>query len=1053
MVLQVRISTSARGTLKYFRESLIVGDYLSADAVTASTWQGEAAKRLGIHDEVVTDNAFAAVIVGADPRHLAQDFKKRLNDFRYGRTEKLELHRQERLIQRVKSNRTPGIEFTFSMPKGASLLYATGDMQVLEAFQAAIQATMREVERHAQTRVRTGGRNDNRHTHNLLWAGFTHETSRPVLNPDGDVTVDPHLHCHVYVPNLTYDEAEQRWKSTKFRGLSFRADYFQSFFEAHAAREMQKRGFEVSRRGTTWEVVQITPELAAQFSRRTQQVEDRARELGITSDKVKGELAAQTRVEKDLGKDVDWRDQTDQRLGPQTFRKLRTLSKTAETRGPQPRLSAEERAEAAEEAVEWALQRRLEQRSTTTDHAIKGDAMRYTAGVCLPEDIDRAYAARAALVAGHVDDIGQRRVTTEALVIEERHMLKLVRDGQNEHTTPLVPAPRISKALYTAFKEGPEQLAACLHVFSSRDFVTLIRGQAGTGKSFLLTEFTRELGRHGIHPVALAPTAAASRGALREAGLEDANTLAKFLGPSEEGKTLRAQAKGGLIILDEAGIASVPQMRRLLKTAKDLNARVLLVGDTRQLTSVERGDALRLLEEKAGLVPAELTHIRRQTEPRYRKIVQKMAQGKTVDALKLADAVGFVQERERDDIPKAIAQLVAEHRENGKSVMVVSPIHAEGRVVSDAIRAELQARKLVGKDKATVSVLRQINHVQADLRDAPYTLMPDDIAVMRRDDRERKLAAGERLVAKMDKRGEVHLHRETESGKAGRRVAAGLHPQAFAVYRQHEIPLAVGDTVRALEAMEDNGVMRGDVATVKTINRRQKTLTLEIGKKEAVVPLDSQKLDHGYYSTPHGAQGLSVDASIVLANGHALRALPREALYVAISRGREKLTIFTDSKAQLAEHAKHSLAQTFAVDVAGQAFWEKRHREIVREAEDHADEAKSNKPGWKAWVVDRARQIMGQSQTSATDHGTSDQQRKTAIEQAAWKQVREEKRAAAAKARSKARIADQHEALGERIAQRAQAARKAARPTPALVTATGKLNPKAEADTGIDAGD
>ena len=80
------------------------------------------------------------------------------------------------------------------MPKSVSLLYAmSGDQDILEAFRAAVDETMREIETEMKTRVRKDGQNDDRTTGNMVWAEFIHTTSRPV-----DGMPDPQLHAHVF---------------------------------------------------------------------------------------------------------------------------------------------------------------------------------------------------------------------------------------------------------------------------------------------------------------------------------------------------------------------------------------------------------------------------------------------------------------------------------------------------------------------------------------------------------------------------------------------------------------------------------------------------------------------------------------------------------------------------------------------------------------------------------------------------------------------------------------------------------------------------------------
>ncbi len=111
------------------------------------------------------------------------------------------------LTARTKSDRTVGYDFNFHVPKSVSLLYATTrDERLLDAFRDAVDGTMHDIEAEMATRVRKGGKNENRVTGNMAWGEFVHFTSRPV-----DGIPDPHLHAHCFVFNTTFDDKEQSW--------------------------------------------------------------------------------------------------------------------------------------------------------------------------------------------------------------------------------------------------------------------------------------------------------------------------------------------------------------------------------------------------------------------------------------------------------------------------------------------------------------------------------------------------------------------------------------------------------------------------------------------------------------------------------------------------------------------------------------------------------------------------------------------------------------------------------------------------------------------------
>ena len=81
---------------------------------------------------------------------------------------------------RMRSKRTVGYHFIFSVSKSVSLLHAmSGDHAFVDAFRAAVDETMGEMEGEMKTRVRKGRQDIYRTTGNMVWAEFIHTTSSP----------------------------------------------------------------------------------------------------------------------------------------------------------------------------------------------------------------------------------------------------------------------------------------------------------------------------------------------------------------------------------------------------------------------------------------------------------------------------------------------------------------------------------------------------------------------------------------------------------------------------------------------------------------------------------------------------------------------------------------------------------------------------------------------------------------------------------------------------------------------------------------------------------
>ena len=93
-----------------------------------------------------------------------------------------------------------------------------------------------------------------------------------------------------------------------------------------------------------------------------------------------------------------------------------------------------------------------------------------------------------------------------------------------------------------------------------------------------------------------------------------------------------------VLVVDEAGMVGTRQLRELLDHAAAARAKVVLVGDARQLPAIEAGAPFRALQDRLGA--AGLEDIRRQREPWARDVVRDLAEGRAERALGELDGAG-----------------------------------------------------------------------------------------------------------------------------------------------------------------------------------------------------------------------------------------------------------------------------------------------------------------------------------------------------------------------------------------------------------------------------
>ena len=834
-MIRITQQDSARDAKRYYATA----DYYSEGQELIGAWGGKGASRLGLSG-MVDQFSF-----------------ERLCDNLHPTTGKA-------LTVRTRASRTVGYDFTFSVPKSVSLLYAmSGDQDILGAFRGAVDETMREMEAEMKTRVRKKGQDSDRTTGNMAWAEFIHTTSRPV-----DGLPDPQLHAHVFVFNTTWDQDEERWKAGQFRDLKRDAPYFQAAFRVRLANRLQDLGFGIQRKRDDFEIAGIKADVLKRFSRRTALIEQLAEEKGITNPDWKAELGAETREKKGKALSMDeLRKQWDTRLSDKERQTLAAVHRR-ETKPARP--------EPGEgKSVDHAIEHCYVREAVVPERKLVTEALKRGIGAVTVEGVAREVAKRP-LIRSEV--AGREMATTKEMLALERKLVAFARDGRGRHRPLGDPSRPCSRDW---FNEG--QKNAVRHVLGSRDRVMIIRGVAGTGKTTLEQEIGEALAEVGKPVVALAQSVKASREVLRqEAGFASADTVARFLAD----KDMQESARDGVILVDEASQLGTRDMMSVFNVAESVNARVLLVGDRKQHRSVTAGEPLKLLQETAGLKVVEVTEILRQ-QGDYKKTAKALSEGRVDDAFEELDKLGWIRQVPDADrnqqLATAYLSAVAEKKKGGqnKSALVVSPTHAEGDRITAAIRSGLKAQgKLDGERTVT-------SWIPTHLTDA------------------QKTDATEYEPGYM-----LQFHQNAKGFRKGSRLIAGEetelpteHAKRFEVYRPVPLALAVGDRVRITAGGKTKDgkhrLSNGSLFTVEGFNQRGDLIVND----GWVIDRDFGHLAHGYVVTSHASQGATVDKVFVGISHESFPATGQRTAYVAVTRGKEQAVIYTDDRNELLKAA------------------------------------------------------------------------------------------------------------------------------------------------------
>lgn len=848
-MLRINQSTHAAAAQSYYSTA----DYYTEGQELTGRWCGEGARLLGLSGDV------------------QQAEWNRLCD---------NLHplSGERLTQRTNADRTVGYDFNFHVPKSLSLLYSvTRDERLLEAFREAVDVTMHDMEAEMATRVRKNGRNENRRTGNLTWGQFIHFTSRPV-----DGVPDPHLHAHCYVFNTTWDAEERAWKAGQFRELKRDAPYFEAVFHAHLAGRLADMGLPIERTAQGWELGGLDKSTLDKFSRRTKQIEEKAREKGITDVAQKSELGAKTRQRK--VKNLSFPELQATWRGWMSEDELASLKLLEQRTGDDP-LPTDGSASAR--AVDYAVEHALERKSVVPERQLVGLALRQAVGQAKVADVWRAAAQYDGLIVGERG--GRRMATTAGILREERKLVDFARRGRGT-CRPLGGETYPRKRDWL----NADQEQAVQRLLRSRDRVTVLRGAAGVGKTTLMQEVVEAIEAAGTRVFACAPSADAGRGVLRNDGFQQADTVARLLLDDK----LQQELVGQTIWVDEAGLLGTVTMARLFELAERLEARVLLSGDRKQHGSVERGAALRLLEEEAGIVPAEVKEIQRQ-RGEYKEAVRLLSEGQSAAGLKRLDDLGWVKEDSGPDRYRQLAEDYVATVRSGKSALVVSPTHYEGRYVTQHLRSALQQAGIVGRDERSFRILENARLTAAERSDR-VRLRPDDLLV---------------------------FHQNAKGYRRGERVTVGTgadlplaQANRYQVFHQATLGLAAGDLIRITQnGRTADGAHRLDNGMQFKVRGFDDGGNIVLANGWTI-DRDWGHWEYGYVLTSHAAQGKTVDHVLIGQSGRSFSASSREQFYVSASRARERVTVYTDDKAALEEAVSRSDSRLTATEFINSAI-------------------------------------------------------------------------------------------------------------------------------------
>lgn len=396
-----------------------------------------------------------------------------------------------------------------------------------------------------------------------------------------------------------------------------------------------------------------------------------------------------------------------------------------------------------------------------------------------------------------------------------------------------------------------EQKEVLDHLVASGDMKCVI-GYAGSGKSYLLGAAREVWEQSGYKVEGITLSGIAASGLQASSGIES-RTLASRMSYWDKGE--EKLTKDTVLVIDEAGMLGSRQIDKILKEVEQAEAKVVFVGDTEQLQAIEAGSPFRAISERFSTM--NLSEIRRQTQVWQQEATKAFGRGDTADAIRRYDEHGCIQAFETKEMARA--EMIKKWQEDRKyypdeTKIMLAYTREDAQLLNEAARNLLKEKGELGKGKEFKTIYRTSDHLSIEEHE---------------------------MI--------------TEEGRRN---------------------FAISDRILFLQNDRTLGVMNGNLGNVKRITGRTITVELDQDKREVIFDSGVYKnFDHGYATTVHKAQGVTVDSTYLLASRH----LDSNASYVGMSRHKEELKVYYgqdefNNKQELVKSMSHKRDKPLALE-------------------------------------------------------------------------------------------------------------------------------------------
>lgn len=348
-------------------------------------------------------------------------------------------------------------------------------------------------------------------------------------------------------------------------------------------------------------------------------------------------------------------------------------------------------------------------------------------------------------------------------------------------------------------------------------------------------------------------------------------------------------------VVDESSMLSSHKAAELVNTSQQVGARIIIMGDSKQLVAVGAGKIFSDLQQR-GMNTAQMTESIRQQTPEYKSMVDALSRKDYAAALdKMQSHICTYPQGQGMQ-----AGIIRDYISSKGNVLIVAASNREKNALNSAIRQELKAcGKLAGVEYSHNTLTSK--NLSGEAKRYSYNYAEGDKIHM---SYKAAQAAGlpkgnnEYTVTVTDPlRNTITL--QSTSGTL-HTMDTRQHGGNMSIYQPEQREFTKGDKIIALKNDKQLGVKNGEMFKVQSIDESG-NITLKNDNGQKTINIKQYNyIDHGYASTIHKSQGATVNKVIYSHTSHS----NYNQIYTAVTRGKSDYSIHSNDAVKLATEMK-----------------------------------------------------------------------------------------------------------------------------------------------------